>query len=262
MPPKRRKFDSRFPAARIKKIMQLDDDVGRVATAVPILISRAVEIFLQAILTKSSEYAGSRNAKTLTVGHLKHCIEKEEQWDFLKDLTAKVPDVSGCNENEESPKRGRKRKNSASKAPSGSGSSSKKKLKKKAEEPEEEDEDKEQESEQEDESDTSSPASAQSSNSTNKKPSVDPSPLAILHKRLSANVSSSSPSPPSSSAPPPPLSTTQSPLSALAAKLNSKATPSPLLAYASSLPSANVAVAGLVGGATSHGNSDEEDYDA
>ena len=33
-------------------------------------VARAVEIFLQAILTKSSEYAGSRNAKTLTVGHL------------------------------------------------------------------------------------------------------------------------------------------------------------------------------------------------
>jgi hypothetical protein len=38
MPPKRRKFESTFPAARIKKIMQLDDDVGRVSAAVPILI--------------------------------------------------------------------------------------------------------------------------------------------------------------------------------------------------------------------------------
>ena len=100
---------------------------------------------------------------------------------------------------------------------------------------------------------------------------MDPSPLAVLHKRLSANVpSSSSPSPPSSStSASPSLSTTQSPLSALAAKLNSKATPSPLLAYASSLPSqltgptTNVNIAGLVGGASgSHGNSDEEDYDA
>ncbi len=37
----------------------------------------------------------------------KHCIENEKQWDFLKDLTAKVPDINACNEAEGSPKRGR-----------------------------------------------------------------------------------------------------------------------------------------------------------
>ncbi len=37
----------------------------------------------------------------------KHCIENEKQWDFLKDLTAKIPDITACNEKEGSPKRGR-----------------------------------------------------------------------------------------------------------------------------------------------------------
>ena len=37
----------------------------------------------------------------------KHCIENEKQWDFLKDLTAKIPDISASNEGEGSPKRGR-----------------------------------------------------------------------------------------------------------------------------------------------------------
>lgn len=121
MPPKRRKFESTFPAARIKKIMQLDDDVGRVASSVPILISRAVEIFLQALLSRTADYASSRNAKTLTVLHLKHCIEQEKQWDFLKDLTAKISEVGKQVEGEDSsaPRRGRKRRNSQSKAPSG-----------------------------------------------------------------------------------------------------------------------------------------------
>ena len=32
--------------------------------------ARAVEIFLQALLTRGADYAGTRNAKTLTVGHL------------------------------------------------------------------------------------------------------------------------------------------------------------------------------------------------
>ncbi|CAI8054758.1 Dr1-associated corepressor [Geodia barretti] len=114
MPPKRRKFESTFPAARIKKIMQLDDDVGRVASSVPVVISRAVEIFLQALLTRGADYAATRNAKTLTVGHLKHCIEQEKQWDFLRELTAKISDVTAQEDSEEAtgPKRGRKRKGS------------------------------------------------------------------------------------------------------------------------------------------------------
>ena len=41
----------------------------------------------------------------------KHCIEQEKQWDFLKELTAKIPDVAAEVENpEEAPptsKRGR-----------------------------------------------------------------------------------------------------------------------------------------------------------
>ena len=31
--------------ARIKKIMQSDEDVGKVAAAVPVIISRALELF-------------------------------------------------------------------------------------------------------------------------------------------------------------------------------------------------------------------------
>ena len=39
----------------------------------------------------------------------KHCIEQEKQWDFLKELTAKIPDISGDVEeaDESAPKRGR-----------------------------------------------------------------------------------------------------------------------------------------------------------
>eukprot|EP00731_Ephydatia_muelleri_P039185 Em1189g1a len=119
MPPKRRKFESTFPAARIKKIMQLDDDVGRVASSVPVLISRAVEIFLQALLTRTADHASSRNAKTLSVNHLKYCIEHEKQWDFLKDLTANIADVGVEEEGEEggAPKKSRKRRQSPKAAP-------------------------------------------------------------------------------------------------------------------------------------------------
>ncbi|XP_065921001.1 dr1-associated corepressor-like [Dysidea avara] len=114
MPPKKKRFESRFPPARIKKIMQLDDDVGKVAASVPLIISRAVEIFLQKMLTKADEYASSRQTKTITVQHIKHCIDNEKEWDFLKALVAKIPDINSSEAlaNEEGKKRGRKRKSS------------------------------------------------------------------------------------------------------------------------------------------------------
>ena len=37
----------------------------------------------------------------------KHCIEGEKQWDFLKDLTAKVPDVNPKEERDEGSRRRR-----------------------------------------------------------------------------------------------------------------------------------------------------------
>ena len=41
--------------------------------------------------------------------HRKHSIEQEKQWDFLKELTAKISDVTADQEEEETsaPKRGR-----------------------------------------------------------------------------------------------------------------------------------------------------------
>ena len=43
------------------------------------------------------------------VTHRKHSIEQEKQWDFLKELTAKISDVTADQEEEETsaPKRGR-----------------------------------------------------------------------------------------------------------------------------------------------------------
>ena len=71
MPSKKKKFNARFPPARIKKIMQLDEDVGKVASAVPVMISRALEIFMENLLVQSSQLAESKGARTLTTSHLK-----------------------------------------------------------------------------------------------------------------------------------------------------------------------------------------------
>ncbi|KAJ6654204.1 hypothetical protein lerEdw1_007301 [Lerista edwardsae] len=95
MPSKKKKYNARFPPARIKKIMQTDEEIGKVAAAVPVIISRALELFLESLLRKACHVTQSRNAKTMTTSHLKQCIEFEQQFDFLKDLVAAVPDMQG-----------------------------------------------------------------------------------------------------------------------------------------------------------------------
>ncbi|KAG7484946.1 hypothetical protein MATL_G00055400 [Megalops atlanticus] len=114
MPSKKKKYNARFPPARIKKIMQTDEEIGKVAAAVPVIISRALELFLESLLRKACQVTQSRNAKTMTTSHLKQCIELEQQFDFLKDLVVAVPDIQGDGEDnhaegvEKTPRRGRK----------------------------------------------------------------------------------------------------------------------------------------------------------
>lgn len=78
---------------RIKRIMQADEEVGKIAQAVPVIISRTLELFVESLLKKSSSITCSRNAKTLSPSHLKQCIMSEQRFDFLKDLVKTVPDI-------------------------------------------------------------------------------------------------------------------------------------------------------------------------
>lgn len=46
MPSKKKKYNSRFPPARIKKIMQSDEEVGKVAQVVPIIVCKLLLMIL------------------------------------------------------------------------------------------------------------------------------------------------------------------------------------------------------------------------
>ncbi|XP_018583033.1 dr1-associated corepressor isoform X1 [Scleropages formosus] len=86
MPGQKRKYNVRFPPGRIKKIMQKDTEVGRIATAVPVIISRALEMFLKSFLMKTSQITQSKHSRVMSIAHMKQCIESEKLFDFLKDL--------------------------------------------------------------------------------------------------------------------------------------------------------------------------------
>ncbi|XP_041985826.1 uncharacterized protein LOC121738066 [Aricia agestis] len=100
MPSKKRKYNARFPAGRIKKIMQQDEEVGKMAQAVPIVISRTLELFVESLLGKAMQVTAQRNAKTLSPSHVKQCILAESRFDFLRDLVKNIPDVTAGEERE------------------------------------------------------------------------------------------------------------------------------------------------------------------
>lgn len=89
---KKKKYNARFPPARIKKIMQKDDNVGKVAVTVPLIISRSLELFIEKLITKSYNITLSKKAKTLSIHHLKQVIHADNNCNFLDEILSKIPD--------------------------------------------------------------------------------------------------------------------------------------------------------------------------
>lgn len=90
----KKKLDTRFPAVRIKKIMQADEDVGKIAMAVPLLVSKALELHLQDLCDRTYEITLKRGAKIMSSSHLKQCVQSFNVFDFLREIVHRVPDLS------------------------------------------------------------------------------------------------------------------------------------------------------------------------
>jgi hypothetical protein len=108
-----------FPVARIKRIMQADEDIGKVA-----------QLFMIKLITASADQArggpasaaASKGPKRVLAQHLKRAIQADETFDFLTDIIAKVPDApaskkkeaagSDSEEAKPKPRKGKKRKDS------------------------------------------------------------------------------------------------------------------------------------------------------
>jgi hypothetical protein len=119
-----------FPVARIKRIMQADEDIGKVAQVTPHAVSRALELFMIKLITASADQArggpasaaASKGPKRVLAQHLKRAIQADETFDFLTDIIAKVPDApaskkkeaagSDSEEAKPKPRKGKKRKDS------------------------------------------------------------------------------------------------------------------------------------------------------
>jgi len=129
--------------------MQKDEEVGKVAQATPIVISKALELFLAMIIKESSQVTVDRGSKKVEAYHLKHAVETTEMLDFLKEIVEGVPDPSAGGtidleaENAETSKRkrGKGKKSGAGAGEDGAPAVGRRRRKKKAdEEPEQEQE--------------------------------------------------------------------------------------------------------------------------
>ena len=83
---------SRFPLARIKKIMQADDDVGKVAQVVPVIISKGLELFMASLVEESAGAAVRTGHKRVLPGHLKLAITGNSMFDFLEPNVENIPE--------------------------------------------------------------------------------------------------------------------------------------------------------------------------
>lgn len=79
-------------AARIKRVLQQDEAVGKIAGAAPVAIERALELFLQKLVAAAAAEATSRNHKTLQASHVKVAVKADPELDFLKTLVEGVAD--------------------------------------------------------------------------------------------------------------------------------------------------------------------------
>ncbi|KAI1820328.1 hypothetical protein F4861DRAFT_73665 [Xylaria intraflava] len=81
---------TKFPTARIKRIMQADEEVGKVAQQTPIAVGKALELFMVQLVQKSADVAKDKGSKRITAPMLKQAIDSTNEWDFLRDIVAKV----------------------------------------------------------------------------------------------------------------------------------------------------------------------------
>ncbi|KAI9012961.1 H2A super protein [Gaertneriomyces sp. JEL0708] len=116
-----KKYKTKFPVARIKKIMRLDDEVGKVALVTPIMISKALELFMESLITEACKITREREAKKVTPHHLKRAIMETEQFDFLRELVESLPDPTEVADPDDEQSKGRGR--GGGRKPKGTGSS-------------------------------------------------------------------------------------------------------------------------------------------
>ncbi|QLL34941.1 hypothetical protein HG536_0H03160 [Torulaspora globosa] len=79
------KIKTHFPPAKVKKIMQTDEDIGKVSQATPVIAGRSLEFFIALLVKRSSEVARQIGCKRISGEVMKETILNDEKFDFLRE---------------------------------------------------------------------------------------------------------------------------------------------------------------------------------
>ena len=65
---------------QVKRIIQQDEDIGKMAAAVPLMVAKMSEIFITKLLEKSGKVMEDRGSRTLSVDHLAGAIRDDVRY--------------------------------------------------------------------------------------------------------------------------------------------------------------------------------------
>ena len=88
---------TKLPLNRIKKIMQANKEIGKIQASTPMVIAKALELFIED-LTKTASSIATKNGDTkVTPGHVRAVIDGSKgakpYLAFLKEAVSKVPEM-------------------------------------------------------------------------------------------------------------------------------------------------------------------------
>jgi len=92
---KRRYSTARIQPTRIKKVMQSDEEIGRMIASVPVAIGSTMEHFAENLLRSAAQCVQLSSARTLTPSHIRYAILKNSHFSFLETLTKDIPTPRG-----------------------------------------------------------------------------------------------------------------------------------------------------------------------
>lgn len=88
-----KKLKHDLPLARIKKIMKSDDEVRMISAEVPILFSKACELFILDLTMRAWSHTSDTNRRTLQRSDVADAIMEGEGMDFLVDIVPREEDA-------------------------------------------------------------------------------------------------------------------------------------------------------------------------
>ncbi|KAJ1348948.1 hypothetical protein KIN20_004355 [Parelaphostrongylus tenuis] len=90
-PIRRRRFSAaKIQPTRIKKVMQSDEEIGRMVASVPVAIGRAMEHFAEKFLQAAAYETQLSSSRTLTPVHMKLAMMANHHFHFLADIFKEV----------------------------------------------------------------------------------------------------------------------------------------------------------------------------